>query len=74
MYRILYKEHWRTGKKWCIYPMLDFARPIGDALEGISHFLCSLEYEIHRPLYDWVVEHSQVRVCRHVLAGSSSPA
>ncbi len=56
MYRILYKEHWRTGNKWCIYPMYDFAHPIGDALEGISHSLCSLEYEIHRPLYDWVVE------------------
>ena len=58
MYRILYKEHWRTGKKWCIYPMYDFAHPIGDALEGVSHSLCSLEYEIHRPLYDWVVEKS----------------
>ena len=56
MYRILYKEHWRTGNKWCIYPMYDFAHPIGDALEGITHSLCSLEYEIHRPLYDWVVE------------------
>ena len=56
MYRILYKEHWRTGSKWCIYPMYDFAHPIGDALEGISHSMCSLEYEIHRPLYDWVVE------------------
>ena len=56
MYRILYKEHWRTGNKWCIYPMYDFAHPIGDAMEGISHSLCSLEYEIHRPLYDWVVE------------------
>ena len=59
MYRILYKEHWRTGSKWCIYPMYDFAHPIGDALEGISHSMCSLEYEIHRPLYDWVVEKSQ---------------
>ena len=58
MYRILYKEHWRTGKKWCIYPMYDFSHPIGDALEGISHSMCSLEYEIHRPLYDWVVEKS----------------
>ncbi len=58
MYRILYKEHWRTGKKWCIYPMYDFSHPIGDALEGISHSMCSLEYEIHRPLYDWVVEHA----------------
>ncbi len=59
MYRILYKEHWRTGKKWCIYPMYDFAHPIGDALEGISHSMCSLEYEDHRPLYNWVVEHAQ---------------
>lgn len=59
MYRILYKEHWRTGKKWCVYPMYDFAHPISDALEGISHSMCSLEFEIHRPLYDWVVEHSQ---------------
>ena len=58
MYRILYKEHWRTGNKWCIYPMYDFAHPIGDALEGISHSMCSLEYEDHRPLYNWVVEHS----------------
>ena len=59
MYRILYKEHWRTGNKWCIYPMYDFAHPISDALEGITHSMCSLEFEIHRPLYDWVVEHSQ---------------
>ena len=58
MYRILYKEHWRTGSKWCIYPMYDFAPPIGDALEGVSHSLCSLEYEIHRPLYDWVIKKS----------------
>ena len=58
MYRILYKEHWRTGNKWCIHPMYDFSHPIGDALEGISHSMCSLEYEIHRPLYDWVVEKS----------------
>ncbi len=59
MYRILFKEHHRTGKTWCIYPMYDFAHPIGDALEGITHSLCSLEYEDHRPLYDWVVEHAQ---------------
>ena len=56
MYRILYKEHHRTGKEWCIYPMYDYSHPIGDALEGITHSLCSLEYEDHRPLYDWVVE------------------
>lgn len=55
MYRILYKEHWRTGKKWCIYPMYDFAHPIEDAIEGITHSICTLEFEDHRPLYDWVV-------------------
>ncbi len=65
MYRILYKEHWRTGKKWCIYPMYDFSHPIGDALEGITHSLCSLEYEIHRPLYDWVVQHAQNKLPGH---------
>ena len=59
MYRILFKEHHRTGKQWCIYPMYDFAHPIGDALENITHSLCSLEYEDHRPLYDWVVEHAK---------------
>ena len=59
MYRILYKEHWRTSSEWCIYPMYDFSHPIGDALEGITHSLCSLEYEIHRPLYEWVVEHAK---------------
>ena len=55
LYRIAYKKHHRTGNEWCIYPMYDFAHPIGDALEGITHSLCSLEYEDHRPLYDWVV-------------------
>ena len=55
MYRILYKEHWRTGKKWCIYPMYDFAHPIQDAIEGITFSLCSLEFENHRPLYEWVI-------------------
>ena len=59
MYRILFKEHHRTGSQWCIYPMYDYAHPIGDALEGITHSLCSLEYEDHRPLYEWVVEHAQ---------------
>ena len=56
MYRILYKEHWRTGNKWCIYPMYDFAHPIQDAIEGITHSMCSLEFENHRPLYNWVIE------------------
>ncbi len=61
MYRILYKEHWRTGKAWCIYPMYDYAHPLSDALEGITHSLCSLEFENHRPLYDWVVEKAGLR-------------
>ncbi|MCD7859173.1 MAG: glutamine--tRNA ligase/YqeY domain fusion protein [Firmicutes bacterium] len=59
-YRIRYIEHHRQGTKWCIFPMYDFAHPIQDALEGITHSLCSLEYENHRPLYNWVVEHVSV--------------
>lgn len=56
LYRIKHAHHWRAGDKWCIYPMYDFAHPIQDALEGITHSICSLEYEAHRPLYDWVIE------------------
>ena len=56
LYRIRHVEHHRQGDKWCIYPMYDFAHPIQDALEGITHSLCSLEFENHRPLYDWVVD------------------
>ncbi|MDO4459005.1 MAG: glutamine--tRNA ligase/YqeY domain fusion protein, partial [Clostridia bacterium] len=56
IYRINYLPHHRTGNKWCIYPMYDFAHPIEDAMEEITHSLCSLEFEIHRPLYDWVIE------------------
>ena len=55
MYRILHAEHHRTGNKWCIYPMYDFAHPIEDAIEGVTHSICTLEFEDHRPLYDWVV-------------------
>ncbi len=55
IYRINHMHHHRQGDKWCIYPMYDFAHPIEDALEGITHSLCSLEFEDHRPLYDWVV-------------------
>jgi glutaminyl-tRNA synthetase len=57
LYRINHLPHHRTGTKWCIYPMYDFAHPIEDALEGVTHSLCSLEFEDHRPLYDWVIEH-----------------
>ncbi|MBN1815218.1 MAG: glutamine--tRNA ligase/YqeY domain fusion protein [Anaerolineae bacterium] len=56
MYRILHAEHHRTGDAWCIYPMYDYSHPISDAIEGITHSLCSLEYEDHRPLYNWVLE------------------
>ncbi|MBQ6996995.1 MAG: glutamine--tRNA ligase/YqeY domain fusion protein [Oscillospiraceae bacterium] len=56
IYRIRHLHHHRQGDKWCIYPMYDFAHPIQDALEGITHSLCSLEFENHRPLYNWVVE------------------
>jgi glutaminyl-tRNA synthetase len=58
LYRIRFIDHHRQGKKWCIFPMYDFAHPIQDAIEGITHSLCSLEYEDHRPLYNWVVEHA----------------
>ena len=57
IYRIVHTAHHRQGAKWCIYPLYDFAHPIQDALEGITHSLCSIEFENHRPLYDWVVEH-----------------
>ena len=60
IYRIKYVEHHRQGTKWCIFPMYDFAHPIQDALEGITHSLCSLEYEIHRPLYNWVRDHVEI--------------
>ena len=60
LYRIRYIEHHRQGTKWCVFPMYDFAHPIQDALEGITHSLCSLEYEDHRPLYNWVIEHTDV--------------
>ena len=56
MYRILHAKHHRTGSKWCIYPMYDFAHGQSDSLEGITHSICTLEFEIHRPLYDWYIE------------------
>ena len=58
IYRIAHVPHYRTGDKWCIYPMYDFAHPVSDAIEGITHSLCSLEFENHRPLYNWFVEHA----------------
>ena len=55
IYRVAHISHHRTGDEWCIYPMYDFAHPIEDAIEGVSHSICTLEFEDHRPLYDWVV-------------------
>lgn len=60
IYRINHAKHHRTGEKWCIYPMYDFAHPIEDALEHVTHSLCSLEFEDHRPLYDWVIANTSV--------------
>jgi glutaminyl-tRNA synthetase len=60
LYRIVRAHHHRTGDEWCIYPMYDFAHPLSDAIEGITHSLCTLEFEDHRPLYDWCVENVTV--------------
>ena len=59
LYRIRHATHHRTGDAWCIYPMYDYAHPLADAIEGITHSLCTLEFEDHRPLYDWVIESLQ---------------
>ena len=59
LYRIRHAHHYRTGDAWCIYPLYDYAHPIEDAIEGITHSLCSIEFENNRPIYDWVVEHWQ---------------
>jgi|GEM_PF-323393 len=61
IYRILYENHHRAGDKWCIYPMYDFAHPLEDAIEGVTHSLCSLEFEDHRPLYDWVIKNTEIK-------------
>lgn len=60
IYRVLHATHHRTGDKWCIYPMYDYAHPICDSMQGVTHSLCTLEFEDHRPLYNWVVENTQV--------------
>ena len=56
IYRIAHISHHRTGDAWCIYPMYDFAHPLSDAIEGITHSICTLEFEDHRPLYDWLLD------------------
>ena len=60
LYRILHAEHHRTGNEWCLYPMYDYAHPLSDALEGITHSICTLEFEDHRPLYDWSLDNLPV--------------
>lgn len=65
IYRILHAEHHRQGNRWCVYPMYDFAHPIEDAVEKITHSICTLEFEIHRPLYDWVIEHGDLPAQPH---------
>lgn len=71
LYRIMFAEHHNTGSSWCIYPMYDFAHPLEDAYEHITHSLCTLEFENHRPLYDWVIENCPVP---HARARRNSPA
>ncbi|GHV84958.1 glutamine--tRNA ligase [Spirochaetia bacterium] len=66
MYRIRRDNHYRTGNTWCIYPMYDFQHPLSDAKEGITHSLCSLEYEIHRPLYEWFIREAEVFPSRQI--------
>lgn len=66
MYRIRRENHYRTGNTWCIYPMYDFQHPLSDAKEGITHSLCSLEYEIHRPLYEWFINEAEVFPSRQI--------
>jgi glutaminyl-tRNA synthetase len=66
MYRIRREHHYRAGDKWCIYPMYDFQHPLSDAREGITHSLCSLEYEIHRPLYEWFINEAEVFKSRQI--------
>ncbi|ETT49808.1 MULTISPECIES: glutamine--tRNA ligase/YqeY domain fusion protein [unclassified Paenibacillus] len=60
LYRIIHAGHYRTGNAWCIYPMYDFAHPIQDALEGVTHSLCSIEFKDHRPLYEWVLRELEI--------------
>jgi glutaminyl-tRNA synthetase len=62
IYRVKHVTHHNTSDKWCIYPMYDFAHPVSDYMEGVSHSICTMEFEVHRPLYDWVIEHVKMVV------------
>lgn len=65
IYRVLHAPHHRTGDKWCVYPMYDFAHPLEDAVEGVTHSCCTMEFEDHRPLYDWVIENCKTDAKPH---------
>jgi len=65
LYRITHATHHNTGDKWCIYPMYDFAHPLEDAIEGVTHSICTLEFEDHRPLYDWVIRECEMEKVPH---------
>ncbi len=75
IYRIQRVRHHRTGDEWCIYPMYDFAHPLSDAIEGITHSLCTLEFEDHRPLYEWFLRELEIedRPSRSSSPGWRSP-
>lgn len=66
LYRIIHAEHHRTGNKWCIYPMYDFAHGQSDSIEGITHSICTLEFEVHRPLYDWFIKELEIHAPRQI--------
>ena len=66
LYRIRYAPHHRTGNAWCIYPMYDYAHPLSDAIEEITHSICTLEFESHRPLYDWCIRETEVFPSRQI--------
>ena len=66
MYRILHADHHRTGNKWCIYPMYDFAHGESDSIEGITHSICTLEFEVHRPLYDWFIRELEIHAPQQI--------
>ncbi len=74
LYRIRHAHHHRTGDAWCIYPMYDYAHPLSDAFEGITHSLCTLEFENNRELYDWVIEATEVRPLERLLQGRTPSA
>jgi len=72
IYRIRHAEHHHTGAQWCIYPMYDFAHCLSDYIEGITHSICTLEFEVHRPLYDWIL--AALELPAHCRTSSNSPA